>query len=141
MRWESVVATLCLTLVACSDTLVPLPLPEGAQEFRPELVYRGWWQEMEICSARSADFDAVRWYIIPGEIPFRVPTHDYPVLGYWDEAANRIVLLSFLPARRAPYIRHEMLHAILRRVDHPAEFFERRCGPTIDGPETPFGPP
>jgi hypothetical protein len=131
---------LCFALpAACREGLEPLPLPPGARPFAPEAVYRGWWREMESCSGRTARFDDVSWYLIPGEEPFRVPKHDYLVVGYWDAAVNRIVLLEILPARRAPYIRHEMLHAILRSVFHPVEYFETRCGAVIDGPESPFG--
>jgi hypothetical protein len=92
---------------------------------------------MEACAGRAAPFDAVTWYLVPGETPFRVPRHAQPVLGYWDPADNRIVLLEFLPERRAPYIRHEALHAILGRTDHPAAYFDTRCGATIHGPENP----
>lgn len=128
-----------LALGSCADETGPLPLPRGARRFTPDAVYRAWWHEMELCADRSGDFAAVSWYLYPGETPFRVPGHANPVLGYWDPADNRIVLLEFLPERRAPYIRHEALHAILRRIDHPAEYFQRRCGAVIDGPETPFG--
>ena len=71
-------------------------------------------------------------------VTFVSPTHDdYDVVGYWDPADNRIVLLQFLPDRRASYIRHEALHAIIRRVDHPDEYFVRRCLNVIHGPENP----
>lgn len=138
-RLVTLLALVTMTLVACRDVLAPLPLPDGARRFTPETVYRSWWLEMEFCSQRQAPFDLVEWYVIPGEVPFRVPNHDYDVVGYWDAVANRIALLEILPNRRAPYIRHEMLHAILHRVDHPTEYFERRCGEVINGPEAPFG--
>lgn len=122
---------------ACEDVLVPLELPAGSREFVPEPVFKVWWQQIEICSGRQASFDAVSWYVIPGETPFRIPNHDYDVVGFWDQVANRIVLLEILPDRRAPYVRHEALHAILRRTDHPDEFFVTRCGEVINGPESP----
>jgi hypothetical protein len=28
-------------------------------------------------------------------------------------------------------VRHEMLHDLLGRGDHPAEFFQRRCGAVV----------
>lgn len=40
--------------------------------------------------------------------------------------------------RRAAYVRHEALHAILRSLDHPREFFVERCGNVINGPESPY---
>jgi hypothetical protein len=122
---------------ACSDAAAPAPLPPDAREFTPEPVYRDWWQQMERCSGRSAPFDAVRWYVVPGEAPFRVAGIPYPVIGYWDQRANHIVLLEYLPTQRAPVIRHEALHAILRRTDHPPRYFEELCGAAIGGPDSP----
>jgi hypothetical protein len=106
-------------------------------QFFPEPVYRQWWAQMEQCSGRTALYDAVTWYVVPGEVPFRVPNHAQPVLGYWDPGDNRIVLLQYLPDRRAPTVRHEALHAITRTLGHPAELFVTKCGAVIDGPENP----
>ncbi len=128
---------LTAVLVSCSDTLVPLPLPPGSQRFVPESVFRAWWAQMEACSGKSAPFDRVTWYVVPGEEPFHVPNHAQPVLGYWDPADNRIVLLQYLPERRAPTVRHEALHAITRTLGHPDEYFVLKCGAVIDGPENP----
>lgn len=138
MRARCVV--LVLVAFSCESAVEPLPLPPGSRSFVPEPVYRRWWQQVEACAGRTASFDAVRWYLIPGEDPIRVPGHDRPVLGYWDPADNRIVLIEYLPDRRAPYIRHEALHAILRRTDHPEAWFVTRCGATINGPEDPDAP-
>jgi hypothetical protein len=132
-----VVAVALLLLTGCKETLVPLPLPEGSRPFVPEPVFRAWWAQMEACSGKSAPFDRVTWYVVPGEVPFRVPNHPQPVVGYWDPADNRIVVLQFLPNRRAPLIRHEALHAITKRLDHPDEYFVEKCGAVIDGPENP----
>jgi hypothetical protein len=123
--------------IACHDVISPTPLPPGAREFTPEAVYREWWRQMEECSGMTAPFDDVEWYVVPGEEPFRVEGVDYPVVGYWDPRDNRIVLLEYLPNQRAPTIRHEALHAILHRTDHPPEFFRDRCGAVIGGPDSP----
>ena len=125
-------------LTACGGPVEPIPLPNGARTFVPEAVFRDWWHEMELCSGRTARYDDVTWFVVPGEDPFRVPNHAAPVAGYWDPAANRIVVLQYLPNRRAPTIRHEALHAILRRVNHPVAYFETKCGPVITGPEAPY---
>lgn len=121
----------------CTEPIAPVPLPDGAREFTPEPVFRQWWGEMEVCSGERGSFDAVRWYVVSGEIPFAVKGVPYPVVGYWDPKNNRIVLLEYLPNQRAPVIRHEALHAIIRRTDHPALYFAERCGATIGGPDSP----
>lgn len=125
--------------VGCEDGFAPVPLPPNAFPFTPEPVYRAWWAQIEQCAGRRGSFDAVRWYAVPGEEPFSVPRHPRPVYGYWNAVENHIVLLQYLPNRRAPIIRHEMLHAILQRTDHPREYFVERCGDDIDGPESPPG--
>ncbi|MDP1857906.1 MAG: hypothetical protein Q8K82_04510 [Gemmatimonadaceae bacterium] len=137
LRLATVAALAVALLTSCRGSTEPLALPPGSFQFQPEPVFRAWWAQMEACSGRKASFDAVTWYAIPGDTPFRVPGHDYDVVGYWDPADNRIVLLQFLPDRRASYIRHEALHAIIRRVDHPDEYFVRRCLRVIHGPENP----
>ncbi len=128
-----------LVAAGCKEPLEAVSLPPNAFEFTPEPVYRAWWAQIEQCAGRGSDFDAVRWYAVPGEVPFRVPTHSRPVYGYWDAVANHVVLLQYLPNRRAPIIRHEALHAIIKRTDHPREYFVQRCGDVIDGPESPPG--
>ena len=135
----SIAAATALTVLSCSDPVTPLP--DTAREFVPETVYREWWHQMEVCSGRTASFDDVRWYVVPGEEPFHVAGLDRPVVGYWDPHRNWIVLLQFLPNQRAPVIRHEALHAILRTTEHPPEFFVDRCGAVIDSPDSPPLPP
>ena len=136
-RVLAIVAQNVLVLISCaSDTTAP-PLPPDAREFTPEAVYRDWWAQVEQCSGRTAVFDDVRWYVVPGEDPFRVDGVAYPVLGYWERQGNRIVLLQYVPDSRAALIRHEALHAILRRTDHPAEFFVERCGEVITSQDWP----
>jgi hypothetical protein len=128
-------------LASCGDAVAPLPLPPGSQQFTPEPVVRAWWAQIEQCSGKHASYDLVTWYVVPGEEPFHVPHHAQPVLGYWDPADNRIVLLQFLPERRAPTVRHEALHAITRALGHPPEYFVEKCGATIMGPENPDDSP
>jgi hypothetical protein len=135
----SFVAATTLIVPSCTNPVTPLP--DTAAEFVPETVYREWWHQMEECSGRTASFDDVRWYVVPGEEPFHVAGVDHAVVAYWDPRGNRIVVLQYLPNQRAPTIRHEALHAILRRTDHPPEFFVDRCGAVIDSPDSPDLPP
>lgn len=122
-----------LSCAACADASAPTPLPLEATRFEPEPVFRDWWTQIQECSGRSGDYDAVTWYYVPGEEPFHAPGLDKVVIGYWDPAGNRIVLLQFVPNRSA-LIRHEILHALIRRGDHPATYFQELCGAVINGP-------
>lgn len=104
------IAVAAFTLVlggACEDTTAPdLSLPAGARRFTPEPVFREWWAQVEACAGRQASFDAVSWYVVPGEVPFEAPGVARAVLGYWHPADNRIVLLEWVP-NRTSLVRHE----------------------------------
>lgn len=134
-RSALVVAAFTLVLSgACEEAVAPdLSLPEGARRFTPEPIFREWWAQVEACAGRRASFDAVSWFMVPGEVPFDAPGVSHAVLGYWHPADNRIVLLEWVP-NRTSLVRHEALHAILHRSDHPTEYFETRCGHVIDAP-------
>lgn len=67
------------------------------------------------------------WWVVPGEVPFHAPGIARPVLGYWHPSDNRIVLLERV-ANRTSLVRHEALHAILRRVDHRVGYLVNGCG-------------
>jgi hypothetical protein len=134
-RWASA-CTLALLAgaLACDRATAPIPpLPPGARVFTPEPVFREWWAQMEGCSGRTGSFDAVTWYVVPGEDPFPAPGVGQPVHGYWHPSDNRIVLLEWVPSRSS-LVRHEALHAILRRSDHPEEYFVAKCGAVINAP-------
>ena len=60
----------------------------------------------------QASFDAVSWFVVPGEVPFEAPGIPHAVLGYWHPADNRIVLLEWAP-NRTSLVRHEALDTIL----------------------------
>jgi hypothetical protein len=129
---------LCLLLVgalACSS-VEPTALPDDARRFTPEPIFESWWQQIEECSARTADFSLIEWYVVPGEDPFIAPPLGREVLGYWDGSADRIVLLEYVENRSA-LVRHEILHAVLRRGDHPPRYFQTLCGSVINGPGLP----
>lgn len=122
LRWYLVVIGLSTSACAlASDS----DFPKVAAPMAPPVEFRTWWEVVESCSGRTARFDNVRWFraddlMIRGEL----------ALGAWFRTGNRIALLgsrSFPPA----IVRHEMLHAILQDSDHPAEFFQSRCGDVV----------
>src|SRR5262249_36877391 len=121
--------------LGCSS-LEPAALPAGATRFTPEPIFEEWWHQVEDCSGRRAHFAKIEWYVVPGEDPFLAPPVGREVIGYWDGSADRIVLLEYVENRSA-LVRHEALHAILRRGDHPPEYFQTLCGAVINGPGLP----
>jgi hypothetical protein len=69
----------------------------------------------------------VKWYVVAQPT---LAIGDGSFNGFWYRAGNRIVLAQ-------PYVtdgqtvRHEMLHAILQRGDHPPDQFTDRCGGVV----------
>ena len=124
---------LALTLVSaftrCASSTDPDPLPARAVAMGAPPIYETWWHEVEQCSGKTGDFAAISWYYVPGPGTFVVGSNP-EIVGLWQESNNSITLAEF--AREyAPVVRHEELHAILRRADHPLEYFQDKCGSIV----------
>jgi hypothetical protein len=114
------------------NTVEPERLPDGAVEIAPDQFYPQWWAQVEQCSGKTADFSAVRWYIVPSAFSFRV-TDGSAATGAYYQSFNAIVLAE--KARDEPFVvRHEELHAILRQPGHPPEYFTEKCGSLVTVP-------
>ena len=120
---------LVLATGSCRDFVVqPPPLPESAQALAPLAVYQSWWTETEECSGASGALARVHWFVVPESNSFTYQGVRYD--GYWWSDVHWITLAS--TKVQDPYIvRHEMLHDLLGRGDHPAEYFQRRCGGVV----------
>jgi hypothetical protein len=98
-------------------------LPSTAARFQPPAVYSSWWSMAEHCSGVTGTLADVQWYSVPTGTVLR---GDANVVAYWSSAGNHIVVDgSYL--LDAGTIRHEMLHALVRRPGHPREFFLDKC--------------
>ena len=115
--------TAVLALAGCA-LFDNLGLPAGSVRFAPPVAYAGWWAMVQQCSGRSATFDDVAWYAVPGvdEVPFLGRS----VSGYWSGFNNRIVLAGNSRSSGS-LVRHEMLHAVLRSGDHARSQFLDAC--------------
>ena len=115
------------TFAACESVLDP-PLPEGARQFTPPPVYSVWWSMASECSSRAGELPDVEWFIVPGVSEFEHQGRF--VSGYWSRVSNRVVLAE-QAMMNGPLVRHEMLHALERNVEHPRSVFLRRCGGVV----------
>ena len=115
---------LFLAVTNCGGTTDPLPA--GAIRMDPPVIYQTWWEDVEFCSGKTADFSAISWYYVPGDGGFTAGSSS-DVVGVWRPAGNSITLAEFV-LENPLVVRHEMLHAILQRTDHPAEYFVDDCG-------------
>ena len=127
MRRMSLAAIVTLVAVtgSCRDLAVVAPeLPPSAEPLAPLAVYSDWWRAAEDCSGRSAPMMRVRWFVVRGSDSFAYQGTRYD--GYWWNGVHWIMLAE-ARLQDPGIVRHEMLHDLLGRGDHPAEFFQERC--------------
>lgn len=114
------------TLAACEMLGPPSPLPAGARQIIAPDEYQAWWYATEACAGRSAHLEQVEWYIVPEAESFE--TADGPKVGLWTHSSEGVrIVIAGNWADNELVVRHEMLHALLDREGHPAEYFEDRC--------------
>src|SRR5688500_12566988 len=121
-------AFLAVVSLALGCDLPTAPLPPGAERFDPPAVYERWWALTKECSGLPGRLDAITWYQVPG---VRTIQHETgPVTGWWSSRGNRIVLAGDA-SLWGDVVRHEMLHALVRRSGHPRATFLAKCGGVV----------
>ncbi len=125
--------------VACGDPAGPNALfPAGAVRVLPvPAEYLQWWMEVEGCSGLGGDVRRVRFYVMPDVYAWWAQDLGAYVMGGWTARGNRITVGAFLKDD-AGLVRHEMLHALLQRGDHPVVYFVKRCGPLLASARDPL---
>ena len=106
-------------------------LPPAAVALEPPAIYAEWHARTQACSGLSGDLGRVEFYVVPGVDAF--PTKEGAKVGLWTREGNstRIVIAgNFVDHEMV--VRHEMLHDLLGREGHPAEFFVSKCQLTWD---------
>ena len=115
------------TALGCGSISDPA-LDPRAVSLQPLPVYARWWSMVESCSGLNGSLSDLTWYQVPGSA-----TVDYgsdEVSAYWSAAGNRIVVAGDA-TDAGDIVRHEMLHALLRKRGHPREYFLARCGGVV----------
>lgn len=129
-----------VALSACSSLAAPteIALPNGAVEIAAPAVYRQWHQKTQQCSGLAEDFSTVKFYVVPGVETFS--TGDGQKVGQWiqDGGIDRIIVAGNYQNHEM-VVSHELLHSLLGRQGHPAEYFSQRCRLTWDSWEAPGG--
>jgi len=105
--------------------------PAGAAALTAPTVFSQWWSEVEQCSGLRGDVDRVSWYVVPcvdGESGFKCDvTQEGLCAGEWRSphtislgGPNRFFLDGYMDDEWT--VKHEMLHDLLGRADHPVQF-------------------
>ena len=116
-------------LGACRDVVVERPeLPAGAVPLTAPARYREWWADAKRCSGLGGEYERLRWFVVPGTVSFEYQGGRYD--GVWWSDYHWIVL-SEARVHDSLVVRHEMLHDLVGRGDHPPEFFEEKCGGVV----------
>jgi hypothetical protein len=115
------VGIMAMLLTGCSSFM-----PEDATTFPPPDSYRRVWIEAMACTGKIKNFDAITFYMVPGET-FYHPDDDHAAGAGYD---NKIFLAeAYLD--HPMVVKHEMIH-ILRGSGHPDTPFKTPCKATWD---------
>lgn len=130
VRLVAVVA-LILGLSACDRLLgiVDPMFPSDAQQFSPPAVYSTWWKMTQACSGLTGSLDAVTWFKTDQSL--RNSENGESIGGYWNSFTNTIVLTT-TSMLHGSTVRHEMLHALVRKSGHPRNQFLGKCEGTVN---------
>lgn len=118
---------LLVAITACGAPLGPMePLPSSAIAFDPPEEYLTWWRLTEACSGRTHQPEGIQWYVVPAASSFA--TLNGSLTAQWSRGSDgaRIVISGAYQSSEM-VVRHEMLHALLDRGDHPPQYFVDRC--------------
>ena len=82
----------------------------------------------QACSSLTGSLAAISWYQT-SQVVYDTKSGDV-IAGYWLPESNRIVLTSSVMLDGG-IVRHEMLHALIRKGGHPRSQFLNNCGGTV----------
>ncbi len=119
-------------LGACSGTEPTAALlPAGAQAIAAPAAYADWYGRTESCSGEAGDYASVRFFVVPGVKSFQSEFGE--TVALWRKVGReQFIIVSGDYLENEMVVRHEMLHALLQREGHPAEYFVTRCRLTWD---------
>ncbi len=96
--------------------------PEQSAPLDPPAQFRDWWAKTEACSGRTATFERIHWYVVPGD-SFDCP--DGRCVGRWEDDHTIYIAASWVASELV--VRHEMLHDLIDRSGHPDPPFGHGC--------------
>lgn len=136
--WPLLVVLVVVTCGSClrpSSPVVPTPVVANAVPITPFPMWRRWWALSEFCTGRTGNFDAIRWYYVPGwTFKSRVTRYDSSG-GTWDDSTevvgvhasgNQSIYLAEAELMDRGVVMHEMLHA-LGEERHSMRVFVHQC--------------
>ena len=110
----------------CAAFSPSLALPAGAVQIAARAEFATWFARTEACSGIRGQFQQIQWFVVPGAETFETGDGAKVRMGEKNGSATRIIIAGrYLDHEMV--VRHEILHHLLDREGHPAEFFADRC--------------
>jgi hypothetical protein len=137
---------LVLLVLLLSGCLLPTLLKEPPQTFYAPLPqYQAWWDATTACAGVQGNMGRVQWGVMEDDLDGaflcarmgpQVKKYDGYCYGAWIEP--HLILLSRTHTTNEVTVRHEMLHDLLREVEHTDPRFFSCVGlsanpPTVGG--------
>jgi len=121
-------ALIGMLVVACAMPkagAAPVAPVERAWSVPTLELYQEWWTKTEKCSGLKGDMSQVTFYAVDSPTG-SISLGNEVAHGWWIRRGNRV----YLPANALGeewLVRHEMLHALMKRGTHPSEMFVAAC--------------
>lgn len=107
-------------------------MPRDATAFSPPGVYATWWAMVESCSGLTRPASEIAWFVVPGHT---LTLRGVDAAGaFIMDARGPHIILASTALDDGVVVRHEMLHALLRKRAHPRGQFLGRCAGEVNCP-------
>lgn len=98
--------------------------PTGRQPFDPPASYRVMWDSVSACTGvPHYNFERLHFYVVPGVWNFPTP-HEQHAAGY---TQGQDITIAEYYLYNPIVVKHEMIHALIGRGDHPYIPFVMPC--------------
>jgi hypothetical protein len=111
-----------LVLIGCSSTTAPT-VGDGIQRLDAPAIYRTWYSEVKACSGLTGNYDALTL-----RTATNIAVGNDVFSGYWTPPHTITIRFETVWLYDETLIKHEFLHDVLQRGDHPAQYFNGVCG-------------
>ena len=128
-RWAQLACAFAPVAIGGCGAFEPSDIPAGAIPMDPPAHFNEWWVRTEQCSGLVGSMDPIHWYVMPNVSSFQTDIGEK--VGLWIKTPSHVaIVLAETYADHELVVRHEMLHQLLQRAGHPADYFDGKCGLT-----------
>ena len=115
---------LLLLVASCSNTQTPWEKKYKPTLYAPPPEYGIWWRAVEKCSERHSSLSTVEWFVTALD-HLTLPSDSTRLIYAYVNVTTRRVFVAAPYVAHSGVIRHEMLHILIRNVNHPIPPFNK----------------